>query len=111
MKLRLGDPEAKGIFIVDRRTKQPAETVEQVASVMWRFCQLDRRGRIELRNRTENLSELLDWRNLNKSYAGARQLALDRFYSAGPQIQKVPVSKNNNNDTKTATTTTTSTTK
>ncbi len=51
--------------------------------MMWRFCQLDRRQRIELRNRTENLSELLDWRSLNKSYSNARILALERFYGNG----------------------------
>jgi len=89
MKLRLGDPEAKGIFIVDRRSKNPADAVEQTASVMWRFCQLDRRGRIELRNRTENLSELLDWRNLGKAYATARTLALERFYQPEALIQKI----------------------
>lgn len=80
MKLRLGDPDSKGIFIVDRRSKHAGDAVEQVANVLWRFCQLDRRGRIELRNRTENLSELLDWRNLGKAYAAARQLAVERFY-------------------------------
>eukprot|EP01111_Echinosteliopsis_oligospora_P015713 TRINITY_DN6296_c0_g1_i1.p1 TRINITY_DN6296_c0_g1~~TRINITY_DN6296_c0_g1_i1.p1 ORF type:complete len:630 (-),score=190.40 TRINITY_DN6296_c0_g1_i1:91-1980(-) len=79
MKRRLDDAEEKGIFIVDRRFKTSAESVEQVTNIMWRFSQQDRRQRIEMRNRTERLSEMLDWRNLGKAYANARSLALERL--------------------------------
>jgi len=75
------DPESHGIFVVDRRFKPPHESIEQLAHIMWRFTQLDRRARIELRNRTERLSELLDWDNLGQSYSNARDLALERTYS------------------------------
>ena len=33
-----------------------------------------------MRNRTERLSELLDWKNLGRTYNDARNLALQRTY-------------------------------
>ena len=42
------------------------------------FCKQTRRQRIIQRNRTERLSEMLDWRNLGRYYQQARQLALER---------------------------------
>lgn len=47
---------------------------------MVHFCQKTRRQRINQRNRTERLSDLLDWRSLGLEYAKARQLALRRAY-------------------------------
>lgn len=43
---------------------------------MFDFCSLSRRQRIIQRNRTERLSDLLDWRNLGAFYRKARQMAL-----------------------------------
>ena len=42
------------------------------------FCKQSRRQRIIQRNRTERLSEFLDWKNLGRYYHEARQLAFDR---------------------------------
>ena len=53
-----------GIYIVDRRFKGPEESVQQLAQYMFDFSNLSRRQRIIQRNRTERLSDLLDWRNL-----------------------------------------------
>eukprot|EP00026_Physarum_polycephalum_P003761 Phypoly_transcript_03775.p1 GENE.Phypoly_transcript_03775~~Phypoly_transcript_03775.p1 ORF type:complete len:686 (+),score=116.66 Phypoly_transcript_03775:101-2158(+) len=86
MKRRLDDPDSKGIFVVDRRFKAPHESIEQITNIMWRFCQLDRRERIELRNRTERLSELLDWKSLGQAYSSARTLALERSAKAMASI-------------------------
>jgi glycogen(starch) synthase len=44
------------------------------------FTTKTRRQRINQRNRTERLSELLDWKSLGLEYAKARQLALRRAY-------------------------------
>ena len=41
------------------------------------FCKQTRRERIIQRNRTERLSEFLDWKNLGRYYQQARQMALD----------------------------------
>jgi len=79
MRHWLDDSDSKGIFVVDRRYKPRHESIEQITNIMWRFCQLTRRERIELRNKTERQSELLDWRNLGKAYSNARTIALERL--------------------------------
>lgn len=60
----VADPMSYGIYIVDRRFKSPEESVQQLAQYMYDFATLSRRQRIIQRNRTERLSDLLDWRNL-----------------------------------------------
>jgi glycogen synthase len=72
--------EDYGIYIVDRRAKSVEESVNQLADQMFSFCQKTRRQRINQRNRTERLSDLLDWRRMGLEYAKARQLALRRAY-------------------------------
>jgi glycogen(starch) synthase len=82
MAQRVQDPGNHGIFIVDRRYKGYEEAVGQLSSYLWRFVQLDRRQRIELRNRTERLSPLLDWKNLGQYYAEARRMATERVFGS-----------------------------
>ncbi|AET37517.1 uncharacterized protein Ecym_1276 [Eremothecium cymbalariae DBVPG len=69
-----------GIYIVDRRFKSPNESVEQLVDYMDEFCKKTRRQRINQRNRTERLSDLLDWKRMGLEYVKARQLALRRAY-------------------------------
>ncbi|CCK73512.1 glycogen (starch) synthase GSY2 NDAI_0G05290 [Naumovozyma dairenensis CBS 421] len=69
-----------GIYIVDRRFKNPDESVEQLVDYMEEFCKKTRRQRINQRNRTERLSDLLDWKRMGLEYVKARQLALRRAY-------------------------------
>lgn len=69
-----------GIYIVDRRFKSVDESVEQLADYMLQFCQKTRRQRINQRNRTERLSDLLDWKIMGMEYVRARKLSLHRAY-------------------------------
>jgi len=69
-----------GIYIVDRRTKGVDDSVNQLTSYMYDFCGKSRRQRINQRNRTERLSDLLDWKRMGMEYVKARQLALRRAY-------------------------------
>jgi glycogen(starch) synthase len=69
-----------GIYIVDRRMKSVEDSVNQLADQMFTFTQKTRRQRINQRNRTERLSDLLDWKRMGLEYAKARQLALRRAY-------------------------------
>jgi glycogen(starch) synthase len=78
---KVNDPESYGIYVVDRRFKSFDETKKQMANVMYRFCHLTRRQRIELRNKTEKLSNLLDWKTLGKYYVKARNLALRKVFN------------------------------
>ncbi|KAI8993351.1 glycogen synthase [Pilobolus umbonatus] len=72
--------EDYGIYIVDRRLKSVEESIQQLCEQMFRFCQKTRRQRINQRNRTERLSDLLDWKRMGLEYIKARQLALRRTY-------------------------------
>ncbi|RIB26021.1 Glycosyltransferase Family 3 protein [Gigaspora rosea] len=69
-----------GIYIIDRRMKSVEESVQQLVDCMLQFCQKSRRQRINQRNRTERLSDLLDWKLMGMEYVRARKLALHRVY-------------------------------
>ena len=71
-----------GIYIVDRRMKGVDDSVNQLTEFMFDFANKSRRQRINQRNRTERLSDLLDWKRMGMEYVKARQLALRRAYPA-----------------------------
>ncbi|EDO43220.1 predicted protein [Nematostella vectensis] len=76
------DPTSYGIYIVDRRFKCAEESIQELSGYMFSFCTMTRRQRIIQRNRTERLSELLDWKSLYRFYARARLLGLHRLEPA-----------------------------
>ncbi|XP_071777837.1 glycogen [starch] synthase, liver [Centroberyx gerrardi] len=80
MEEHVSDPAAYGIYIVDRRFRSADESCNQLTQFMFGFCQQSRRQRIIQRNRTERLSDLLDWRYLGRFYIHARHLALSRAF-------------------------------
>ncbi|GCC33733.1 hypothetical protein chiPu_0012203 [Chiloscyllium punctatum] len=80
MQEHVADPTAYGIYIVDRRFRSPDESCNQLTQFMFGFCKQSRRQRIIQRNRTERLSELLDWRYLARYYMYARHLALSKAF-------------------------------
>ena len=57
---------------------------------MYGFTRLNRRQRIIQRNRTERLSDLLDWRSLGIYYRQARMKALQAVF---PDIKEDEVGK------------------
>ncbi|GAN07675.1 family 3 glycosyltransferase [Mucor ambiguus] len=69
-----------GIYITDRRMKSVEDSLQQLCDQMYQFVQKTRRQRINQRNRTERLSDLLDWKRMGLEYIKARQLALRRAY-------------------------------
>lgn len=76
----VADPMSYGTYIVDRRFKSPEESVQQLAQYLFDFTCLSRRQRIIQRNRTERLSDLLDWKNLGVYYRISRQMALHKLH-------------------------------
>uniref|UniRef100_A0A8C6KHN4 Glycogen [starch] synthase n=1 Tax=Nothobranchius furzeri TaxID=105023 RepID=A0A8C6KHN4_NOTFU len=66
MEEHIADPSAYGIYILDRRYKGVDESCNQLTSFLFQFCKQSRRQRIIQRNRTERLSDLLDWRYLGR---------------------------------------------
>jgi glycogen(starch) synthase len=73
-------PDDYGIYIVDRRLKSIDESVNHLTEKMLSFCTKSRRQRINLRNRTERLSDILDWKRMGLEYVKARHLGLKRRY-------------------------------
>uniref|UniRef100_A0AAR2LBA0 Glycogen [starch] synthase n=1 Tax=Pygocentrus nattereri TaxID=42514 RepID=A0AAR2LBA0_PYGNA len=67
MEEHISDPSAYGIYIVDRRFRSAEDSCNQLTQFMFSFCQQSRRQRIIQRNRTERLSDLLDWRYLARN--------------------------------------------
>ncbi|CAL1569239.1 unnamed protein product [Knipowitschia caucasica] len=80
MEEHVSDPSAYGIYIVDRRFRSADDSCNQLTQFMLSFCGQSRRQRIIQRNRTERLSELLDWRYLARFYSHSRHLALSRAF-------------------------------
>ncbi|XP_036912618.1 glycogen [starch] synthase, muscle-like [Sturnira hondurensis] len=66
MEEHIADPSAYGIYILDRRFRSPEDSCSQLTSFLYSFCQQTRRQRIIQRNRTERLSDLLDWKYLGR---------------------------------------------
>lgn len=75
------DFNACGTYVIDRRFQSPEESVQQLTNIMYNFCRMSQRERIQLRNRTERLSELIDWQQLGRYYTYTRQLALHRAFN------------------------------
>jgi glycogen(starch) synthase len=78
MSEMISHPEDYGIYIVDRRLKSVEESCEQLAESMLEFCSKTRRQRINQRNRTERLSDILDWKRMGLEYVKARWVSVRR---------------------------------
>ncbi len=72
------DKEKAGMFIVERKQMDFNESASQLSEILFRFVQMNRRERINLRNNCEAASPHFDWRNLGKYYDRAYELALSR---------------------------------
>ncbi|HVX83526.1 MAG TPA: glycosyltransferase [Phycisphaerae bacterium] len=72
------DPASKGLFIVGRRYASWDQSAHQLTEILFNFCLKDRRSRIEMRNRTERLSDYFDWSNLISHYNDAHKMAMQR---------------------------------
>ncbi|EFA05468.1 Glycogen [starch] synthase-like Protein [Tribolium castaneum] len=80
MQEHIADPMSYGIYVVDRRYISLEASVQQLAQYMYDFARLNRRQRIIQRNRTERLSDMLDWRSLGVYYRQARMKALHSVF-------------------------------
>ncbi|PVU91309.1 hypothetical protein BB561_004472 [Smittium simulii] len=90
-------PEDYGIYIIDRRLKSVDESVNQLADCMFNFCRKSRRQRINQRNRTERLGDILDWKRLGIEYVKARHYALSRAYPESMATLEVPQNAHSQN--------------
>ncbi|MEQ8925561.1 MAG: glycosyltransferase [Fulvivirga sp.] len=65
--VEIGD-EQHGIFIAKRANKSFDESAEDLCNIMMKFIQNTSRARIDMRNKSEDLSECFDWKNLYNAY-------------------------------------------
>lgn len=68
--------EAHGMYLVNRNNKTFEESAEHLANIMFDFAKVDRGKRIEMRNKSEDLSEQFDWKILYKEYLNSYDIAL-----------------------------------
>ena len=69
----------QGIFVSKRRERDFDDTCNALVEYLYNFVRLNRRERIELRNKTERLGEKFDWSELVKHYDEAHEMALGRL--------------------------------
>ena len=69
----------QGVYVLNRRTRSFDDAANELTDQLVRFVQLNRRQRIELRNRVERLGDMFDWSALIVNYNEAHDLALARF--------------------------------
>ncbi|XP_040571396.1 glycogen [starch] synthase [Lepeophtheirus salmonis] len=80
MEEHVVDPQSYGIYVVDRRHKGLDESINDLSNFIYEFSRMNRRQRIIMRNRTERLSDLLDWKSLGIYYRQARMIALKHTF-------------------------------
>jgi len=71
----IGDEE-HGIHVINRNNKSFDQAAEELMQKMLNFINTGKRARIDMRNKSEDLSETFDWRNLYQHYENAYQQAL-----------------------------------
>ncbi len=86
-------PEApdQGVLVLNRRYAGFDQAADQLTDYLMSFVRMSRRQRIELRNKTERLSEVFDWSALVKHYHEAHQMAMERVGAARPGRLEVRV--------------------
>lgn len=72
------EPEENGMFIVKRNNKGFNDTAEELSNLLLRFVLKERRDRIALRYKSENLAQHFDWSNLRYYYDKAHIKALEK---------------------------------
>jgi glycogen(starch) synthase len=68
----------QGMVVINRTTHDFEQSANDLTDYLFHFVQMNRRQRIEQRNRVERLSEMFDWSVLSRHYAEAHELALQR---------------------------------
>ena len=71
-------PETSGVMVVERKDRDYAWSVNQLALIMHNFTKLSRRERIILRNNTESDSANFDWKELISQYQKAYDMAVTK---------------------------------
>jgi len=71
--------EDHGLYIVERATKDFNASAEHLTELLLRFVKTSSRNRIAMRNKSEDLSEQFDWKNMYVHYENAYLAATDKL--------------------------------
>lgn len=72
------DHDSWGVNVVKRRGASYSQSAAELTRYLKTFCDLDRRGRVAVRNTVEHQSEQFDWSRLAEAYHRAHALTLSR---------------------------------
>lgn len=72
----MADPANNGMWVIRRKQQTFEQSAQELAQWMYDFCQLNRRDRINLRNKVELYSTHFDWNNLVQHYHRVHSTAL-----------------------------------
>ena len=82
VKRHVPEAHSHGMAVLNRRGRSFDQCCDDLVEHLYQFCRMNRRQRIDLRNRTERLSELFDWNTLARHYIDAHELAMQRVPAA-----------------------------
>jgi len=75
--VKKGDEE-HGMFMVERHEKSFDESAEHLANIMLGYVEKSSRQRVDMRNKSEDLSEQFDWKILYQEYLKSYKSALQQ---------------------------------
>lgn len=76
------DALQNGVLVLNRSKSSTEHCIEQLSSFLVKFCELNRRERISLRNRAERITERFTWDVMAAHYHRAHSEALRATYPA-----------------------------
>jgi glycogen(starch) synthase len=83
----IAEHQSQGIYVLNRRQRSFDEAANELAEDLVQFLRLNRRQRVELRNRVERLGELFDWSVLGENYNEAHDLAVQRLTTPQGKVE------------------------
>jgi glycogen(starch) synthase len=81
------DALQNGVLVLQRSKNQVDACIEQLTSFLAKFCELNRRERIALRNRAERITERFSWDVMAAHYHRAHAAALSALRPAVPMAK------------------------
>lgn len=81
---RFSDPQQWGLVVLKRRGRSFHDAAADLARWLLEYCRLDRRGRIDRRNRVESHAGEFDWSKMVRAYHQAHDIAVTRAALVAP---------------------------
>lgn len=79
METYMDEEERVGSYVLKRRNVDYHQSADQLTNFLHEFVSMDRRERIDFRNKVEASSVHFDWRNLCSNYDRAHEMAVEKL--------------------------------